>query len=395
MGCRCRFHRRLKESGARYIPDKSVYLDYNATTPVDPGVIGAFEAACRRTWGNPSSLHTAGVEAWELLEKVRETAGNILGLNPEGIHFCGGGTEALHAGIQGFISRNRKAKIFSTQIEHSALDQPLALAGRCGFSVILLSVDGDGKINPGFLEKELKPGDLVVLSPVNHETGSRQPLEEIYSVVNRCGGALLLDAVQAAARLHPNEWASFCDMAAISGHKLYSPKGTGIFYKRPGLRLNHFRYGGGQEGGMFPGTENIPGIAALGRALELMDAKREEETAVLKTLTREVSWIFRKQGIKTVSESPDDAVPGILNYSLPWIKDMENFLYCLNREKICLSRFSACTERVTGPSRILTAMGRNRKRASTSIRISLGRWSRREDIYTLARVFAKLQADEI
>ncbi|MBI9101159.1 MAG: aminotransferase class V-fold PLP-dependent enzyme [Spirochaetales bacterium] len=418
MACRCRFHRRLKDSGIGYLPNKTVYLDYNATAPVDPGVLGAFEAACRRSWGNPSSLHAAGVEAWELVEGVRQGIGQLLNLDPDGIHFCTGGTEALHAGIFGYIARHGgffgnssngnsssgnsfssasvgagvpSCRIISTRIEHSSLEHPLFMARHTGIPVEYLSVDSQGKIDLQELKTLVLPEDLVVLSPVNHETGSRQPVGEIFKVVHEAGGILMLDAVQAAARLSPSEWTPYCHMAAVSGHKIYAPKGIGFLYKRPGLRISRFRFGGGQEGGMFPGTENVPGIASLGRAFEMMEKNRSEESAVLATLSRETPWILKKQGVEMVVESPADAVPGVLNLSFPWINDMETFLYRLNKENICVSRFSACTERVGGESRILTEMGRGPGRASTSLRIAFGRWSKREDIFTLARILVGMQ----
>jgi len=369
-------------------------LDYNATTPVDPAVMGALDRACRRGWGNPSSLHGAGSAAWEILEEARIQLGQCFGWNPEELHFCSGGTEALGAAIQGLIERKPKRTFITSKTEHGAVRRPLTHARRGGESVVFLGVDDQGKINLPELEALLfrgKASPVLVLSPVNHETGAVQPLEAAARLIHGAGGLVLLDGVQAAVRLDPKDWVPFGDLVAISGHKFYAPKGTGLLYKKRGVRLRPRRFGGSQEGGLFPGTENLPGIAAFGAAAAILGKNRRDEQRMLATLTREGLEILAKSGVEVVRESPGDAAPGVLCLSLPWCPDMEQLLHHLNHQQIFVSRFSACTDGVVGPSAILNAMGVPPDRSKKSLRISLGRWSRRDDFFRLARALKEFK----
>lgn len=393
MDCRCRFRKEIRESGIRPLANRSIYLDYNATTPVDPAVMGALDRACRRSWGNPSSLHGAGSQAWEILEESRAQVASCFGWNPDELHFCSGGTEALGSAIQGLIDRQAKRTYITSVTEHDAVRRPLTHARRGGENVVFLGVDGEGKINLDELNSVISETGLspvLILSPVNHETGALQPVKEAAELVHGAEGLVLLDGVQAAVRLDPEAWAPHGDLAAVAGHKLYAPKGVGLLYKRRGVRLRPRRFGGSQEGGLFPGTENIPGIAAFGAAAAILQKNRRDEHQMLATLTREGLGILENSGIEFYNESPVDAVPGILCLSFPWVENMETFLHSLNKRQIFLSRFSACTDGVVGESRILKAMGVPLKRAEHSIRISFGRWNRRDDFFQLAKALKEI-----
>ena len=394
MACRCELRRKVKEAAVAWIPERTVYMDYNATTPVDPRVIGAFERACRRSWGNPSSLHSAGTAGWNELEQLYTAAEDFFKTSSDGFHMCSSGTEAITAAIYGLAARNPSITFISSAVEHQAVKHPLFHLGHHspaapkGFKgrVHIMPVNSNGSIDPVALGKLLceSSESAVVISPVNHETGALQPIKEIATVARAHGALLVLDAVQAAARLEPAKWAPYSDIFCVSGHKLYAPKGTALMWRRPGLRLRPLRFGGSQEGGFFPGTENIPGAAALAEALKLMKKEQNDELRMLQALCRDGLLILEKAGISFNVESPQQHAPGILCLSLQDASDMEELLFGLNSRNICISRFSACSERLNGPSSILQAMGRPARRSGNSIRIAIGRQSRRDDFFKLA-----------
>ena len=405
MACRCEFQERLMTLHSRLYSksDRLVYLDYNATTPVDPRVLGAFERSCRQTWGNPSSLHRAGITAFREMEEARTAAAAYFGTDPAGIHFCGSGSEAIHAGLAGYLALHAGALIVTTQLEHASVkDAVLNLAA--GENILYAAVDSEGKIDLGKLRKALEERDIsqgliAVVSPVNHETGSLQPASELAALIKRTGaggktanrgGLVFFDGVQAAARLAPESWVPHCSMFAVSGHKMYAPKGSAVLWKEPAVELKSFRYGGNQEWGMFPGTENTPAIAAFAEALRLKSREFADEERHLLVLTEELRTRLAEAAFPCILESPESCAPGILCISLPWAGDMEEVLAYLSGQNICVSRFSACTGGVQGESDILRAMGRPRERLRSSLRISLGKWSRRDDLLRFEKALTSL-----
>jgi len=371
-------------------------MDYNATTPVDPSIIGVFEQALRQYWQNPSSLHTGGLNAWELIESSRKKVAGFFNINKEDIFFSASGSEAIHAGITGYAEENN-ACVITTPLEHHAILNLLQQHEKLKERHLIVKTDQDGKINLQDLETGLKTGKkfLIALSPVNHETGSIQPVKDIFALAKKYKAAVLLDVVQAAVRLDVSTWVDCCDMFAVSGHKLYAPKGSGFLCIKDKIKIKPFRYGGSQENGIFPGTENVPAIAAFAESLVLYKKIFDQEIKRMRILTEEGFDILQNGRFGLIKESPADHVPGILCISLPWVKNMEKLIFALSDKNICLTRFSACTTELNGPSEILTAMGRDAKRASTSVRISLGKWSKRGDFFILRKVLEELHKARI
>ena len=404
MACNCGYRKRIQDAKTSFDVKRTVYLDYNATTPVDPAVLGEFERVCRRVWANPSSLHSGGIEISETIDACTKTILDYCRLKSGKIYYCSSGSEAIHAGMFGLaqvLSREHSRKIISSNIEHSAVKLPLRIIKahpalekiQQKKPALFLKVDKNGRIDVSRLESVLAANGpaLLVYSPVHHETGGIQPVREIYEAAGRYNCLVVLDAVQAFPRLSPEFWARYCDAFALSGHKLYAPKGIAALYIREGLRLHPYRFGGSQQDGIFPGTENTPGIAALARAVELLRQNFSEEQKRLQALIRDGFSILQRAGVEFVPESPDGHVPGSVCISFPWIRNMEDVMFTLDNNRICASRFSACTSRISGPSPVLQAMGRPANNCETSMRISLGRYSRREDFFKLAETLKKIK----
>ena len=374
MACQCAYGRRLtREFGARP-PASTVYLDYAATTPVDPRVLGVYERACRSLWANPASLHAAGIAAAAALERHREGIGACCGVPAEGVHFCSSATEAIYAGLRGLAGDRRRSRIAASVVEHPAVTRNAERLGQ----LVVLPVDPDGRIDPQ--EVERARADVLVYSPVNHETGALQDAAALHAAASRRGTVVFIDAAQAAGRLEPGSWAPHCDLFCIAGHKLYAVRGTAVLWRRGGLQLAAYRDGGGQEEGLFPGTVDGPGAAGLAEALAILGREGSEERRAASVLVAELYRRLSAAGVPFHQEAPANAAPGMTNLSFPNLRSMEGFLLHLHRAGVCVSRFSACADSVSGPSPILTAMGRPPGRARTSLRIALGRFSKREDI---------------
>ncbi|MCH5149885.1 MAG: aminotransferase class V-fold PLP-dependent enzyme [Spirochaetales bacterium] len=393
MLCRCKYLKRLNDKKNAETPTKLVYLDNCATTPVDPRVIGAMETACRKTWGNPSSIHLAGLEAAKLLDKCRIDVGTFLDCPPEKVYFCGSATDALFTVIKGF--NPKKFHFITTAIEHSAIISPLLHLKNKGHNVDFLKVDSNGQICISEFEKLLKHKDAVFFySPINHETGSIQSIREIYQLKKNYNVTIVMDAVQAVTRLTTEKWQPYYDIIVLGSHKFYAPKGTGLFaIKNKTSKLHKFRSGSKQEDGYFPGTQNIPGITACAEAIKLLS---NDEISRLKILHTEGLKILQNEVPQFAVNTPSNSQTGILNISLMGknVNLMEKLILTMAEEQICVSRFSACNGKIKIPSQILKEMGFSYERAMTSLRISCGRFNSRDDFFRLAR-FLKIWQNKL
>lgn len=358
-----------------------VYLDYNATTPTDPRLLRDLDRVVRRQWGNPSSLHIMGGEAFLWEERTRRIGAKVYGKKEEEFQFCSSGCEGISGLLSGTDAVHRT--LITSAGEHSVLLQ----SARYQFSRnhTILPINREGKIDEGELEKALIQAGRSCLfySPVNHESGARQDCVRLFQLARRHDCLVFIDAVQAAYRLNPREWAPYCHGFVLSGHKFHVPKGIGLVWLDPEVKVTPFRWGGSEEGALFPGTANIPGIALLGRGLELLEQEREAQDKLMSRLTKEAEEILGRCKIPYVRETPSDGVPGILCLSLEKLHDWENFFLHLGKRRICVSRFSACTGKVEGESAVLKAMGVPSGRASHSLRVSFGRFSKRQDFFAL------------
>ncbi|HBE03347.1 MAG: hypothetical protein A2096_06175 [Spirochaetes bacterium GWF1_41_5] len=381
MSCDCAFRKTLRIKNFSYIPEKTVYLDYAATNPVDIRIIGSMDAALRREWANLSSLHNSGLAVWKKTEKIKEDIAGYFLSAGNNIEFCSSGTEAMHAVIYSMMKT--ATFIISGAAEHASIVHPLRHLKK---QSLLVKPGSDGYINIAELEKIFKkfPGSCFIYSPVQHESGNLQDIKNIFSCARRYGVLICIDGVQTASRLSPEEWTPFCDLFTVSGHKIYGCKGIAMLVKNnKNIRLRPFRFGNPACTGLFPGTANIPGIYALGQAVSLLSAEIRNDIKHLTGLSEEFTVMLESSGFEYYIETGRQRAPGFFLVSIPAITDMEDFFLFLAGKNICLSRFSACTSRVSGPSKILTLMGRNRERACSSLRISMGRFTQRSDLFKL------------
>ena len=379
---------------------KKVYLDYNATTPLDPRVLEAMTPYFKDGFGNPSSIHSYGSAAKAALDEARERVAALLGAGAREIIFTSGGSEGNNLAIKGisFAEGGREGKhLVTTKVEHdSTLDALMYLETR-GFKVTYLGVDKYGLIDLGELRAAVTDETrLVSIIYANNETGAVMPVEDIAAIVKEKGALLHLDAVQAAGKIEMDLKRIGADLVSISAHKFYGPKGAGALYVRDGLArrlsLTPLIHGGGQERGLRSGTENVPAIAGLGKAAELalgeLDADRERVGRLRDEL---FARIYAGAGGVTLNGQPDTIVRNTLNLAFSGVNG-GSLAMALDLEGIAVSTGSACSEGNVDPSHVLLAMGRTRKEAHSSVRFSLGRFTTREEVeYAASAVVAAVK----
>lgn len=382
---------------------RAIYMDYSATTPVDPRVVEAMAPYWNDVFGNTSSAHAWGQAAASALERSRERVARILNCRPSEIVFTASGTEADNLALRGIAWAARQAgrghHIVSTPIEHHAVEATVEqLHHLFGFEVTVVPVDGYGLVDPEAVRRAIRPDTVLVsVMTASNEIGTVQPIPEIAAVCREYGVPLHTDAVQAAGRMALNVEDLGVDLLALSAHKFYGPKGVGLLYVRRGLALVPAITGGGHEGGRRPGTVNVAGIVGMATALELAEAAREEETARLARLRdRLIEGVLSAIPDVRLTGHPIRRLPHLASFA---IRDVEgaSVVIGLDLEGIAASSGAACAEGEARPSPVLEAMGLAPEWAMGALRLSLGRYNTEEDvdavIEVLARVVARLRED--
>ncbi len=334
-------------------------------------------------YGNPSSLHQMGVEAEAVLKQAREVAAKYLGCKAGEIIFTSGGTESNNTAIKGvaFQYQNRGKHIITTQVEHPAVYDVCKQLESLGFTTTFLPVDREGRVSLENVKKAMRPDTILVsIMHVNNELGTIQPIEEIGQWLKQFPKVLFhVDAVQAVGKVPLRLKDSGIDLLSVSAHKFYGPRGVGILYKREGLIIHPLMMGGGQEGGVRSGTENLPAIAGMAKAVRLLEETGSVESIRLKALLNHL-----REGISAIegciiNTPANGAAPHIMNISVPGVK-AEVLLHALEERGFLVSTKSACSSKANEPSRVLTSVGIERECALSSLRISLGRENTKEDI---------------
>ncbi len=361
---------------------KPVYVDNNATTRVAPEVFAAMEPYFCEMYGNPSSMHSVGGTIGPKLKAARKQVADLIGAQPDEIIFTSCGTEsdntAVHAALTADPARRH---IVTSRVEHPAIGSLAGSLSKQGYRITEIPVDGDGCLDMKLLEESLTPDTaLTSIMWANNETGVIFPVEKIAAMCRQRGITFHTDAVQAVGKFPINLALSHIDMLSLSGHKLHAPKGVGALYVRKGTKFSPFMIGGHQEKGRRAGTENVPGIIALGKACELAGANLEKENTIVKSLRdRLESELIRLIPEAKVNGTVKARTPNTSNISFANIEG-ESILLMLNEFGICASSGSACTSGSLEPSHVMRAMGVPFTMAHGSIRFSLSIYNTEEDI---------------
>ncbi|MFQ5882867.1 MAG: cysteine desulfurase family protein [Candidatus Methylomirabilales bacterium] len=371
-----------------------VYLDHNATTPVDPRVREAMRPYLEGAFGNPSAAHALGREAKAALEGARESVAALLGTaDKDEVVFVSSGTEADNLALAGaaLAYQERGRHIITSAVEHSAILETCAALERWGFSVTYLPVDGQGMLDPEGLRRVIRP-DTIVLSLMhgNNETGVLFPLEKVGAILRERGILFHTDAVQSFGKIPLNIRHLKIDLLSLSAHKIYGPKGVGALYVRRGVRLQPLLRGGGQERGRRAGTENIPGIIGLAEAARLMFLEMPGEQERLGQLRDrlEATVLERIDGVRVNGRNSPRLVH-TSNLSFDGI-EAQTLVAALDLEGIAVSAGSACHVGSLQPSHVLRAMGLSREQVEGSIRFSLGRLTCDGDIDRVIEILRQL-----
>ena len=357
--------------------DTPVYLDYNATTPVDPLVAKAIEPYLHQHFGNPSSSHIYGRNAHQAVERAREQVAVLIGAQADEIIFTGCATEANNLAIRGAARalRNKGRHLLTSAVEHPAVEQPFQRLSDDGWEVSVIPVDSYGQVDPANLSAALRDDTVLVsIMHANNEVGTIQPIEEIAAITRPRGILLHTDAAQSAGKIPVTVDELGVDLLTLAGHKFYAPKGVGVLYVRRGTPLQPVLVGAGHEAGMRPGTENVPAIAGLGEAARIASSRDPEHAQQLCQLRDQLHTRLAEAipGL-LLNGHPEQRLPNTLNLSFPGVDGRDLLAHAA--AEVAASVGSACHEEGDTESGVLGAMGIEAGRARAAVRLSLGRTS--------------------
>lgn len=361
---------------------KKVYLDHGATTPVREEVLEAMLPFFKEKYGNPSSLHFLGRESRWYVDEAREKIAMGIGAHPDEIIFTSGGTESDNLAIQGTAERLKEKgdHIITTQIEHHAVLDTCEALGKKGFKVTYLPVDENAMVDPADLREAINDNTiLVTIMHANNEVGTIQPINELTKISKEKGILFHSDAIQSVGNYPVNVRELGVDMLSLSGHKFNGPKGIGALYIKKGSKISRIIHGGGQEKMIRPGTENLPGIVGLGKAMELAAGEVDEKAKEISRLRDKLIDGLAKIEYTRLNGHPDRRLPGNVNVSIEYVEG-ESLLLNLDMKGIAASSGSACTSGSLQPSHVMTAMGIGHQSAHGSLRFTIGRENTEEDI---------------
>ena len=360
-----------------------VYLDYNATTPVEPRVLEAMLPYFSGEFANASSIHTPGQQARAALETAREQVAALLGARPQEIVFTSGGTESDNHAIFGVVAAAAKTAphIITTTIEHEAVLNACQALEKRGVAVTYLPVDREGLVSPDSVRHAIRRDTVFIsIMHANNELGTVQPIEEIGRIAKDRKVVLHSDAVQSVGKIPVAVNALNVDLLSLSGHKVYAPKGIGALYVRSGTRVQQLLYGGHHQRGFRPGTENVAGIVGLGAAAEVarnsLTADRERVAALRDRL--ECGLVERVPHIR-LNAGNAPRTPNTTNIMFAGIEG-EALVIALDLKGLSCSVGAACSSGAVEPSHVLTAIGLSREEARASLRFSLGRHTTEAEI---------------
>jgi cysteine desulfurase len=368
---------------------KPIYLDYNATTPLDPAVLDAMLPYLREHHGNPSSAHAYGKKAHDAVETARRQVAELLGAHPDEIVFTGGGSEASNHALKGVVFTRprgifgrwaRDAHLITSAVEHPATLGPCKFLERLGCRVTVLPVDRHGCVDPDAMRKAIdRRTRLISIMHSNNEVGTLQPIRAIAALARERGVPVHTDAAQSVGKLPVNVQELGVDLLTVAGHKLYAPKGVGVLYVRRGVRLEPLIHGAGHEAGRRAGTENVPYLVALGAACAVASPSLPEASGRLRQL-RDRLWERLRAGLGervVLNGHPEHRLPNTLNVSFVGQVGSE----LLDKvPEVAASTGSACHEGHVTQSPVLCAMGVPPQIGRGAVRLSVGRFTTEAEV---------------
>ncbi len=360
--------------------ERPIYLDYNATTPVDPAVVEAMLPYLTEHWGNPHSDHQLGAVAAAAVQTAREQVASLVGAAAGEIVFTSCASESINLAVKGVAFARGRGHIITSGVEHPAtLEACRYLERHFGFAVTFLPADGQGRVDPDAVRQALRPDTiLITLLHAQNETGVIQPVEEVGRIAREAGVLFHVDAAQSCGKIPVDVSAIGCDLLTVAGHKLYAPKGVGALYVRSGVTLHPLIHGADYEGGRRAGTENVPYLVALGRAAEIAELKlatgEPRRLAALRDRLQEqlaAALPVRITGL---------GAPRLPNTLHLLVEGMVGNDLLAAAPEVAASTGSACHAGVSEPSAVLLAMGLTPGEALGSIRLSVGRYTTQEEV---------------
>jgi len=364
-------------------PEKKIYLDHSATTPVDAEVITAMNRAMSEGWGNPSSTHADGRNAKFLMEEARERVAGLMHTSPDEIHFTSGGTEADNWALRGIAHslKNKGNHIITAETEHPAILDTCRVLEKEGFKITYLITDRNGSIHPHDLEAEIRPETILIsLMHSNNEIGTINLIHKFAEVAKEAGLLIHTDMVQSYGKVPVDVKQLDVDLASVSSHKIYGPKGVGALYVRSGTGIDRIMFGGHQERDKRGGTENVPGIVGFGKAAALRAERLKPDSMKVRNMAKKLyETLSEEVGGVTLNGHPTRRIPGHLSISFDGI-DGEALLMNLDTQGISASAGAACSSGAVKISGVLKAIGLSDDEAIGTVRISFGRKNSEEDV---------------
>jgi len=372
---------------------KRIYLDYAATTPVDPRVLNAMEPYFSEKFGNTMSLHSFGQEAKTALEESREIVADLMGAKPREVIFTSSATESNNLALKGVAFANRKKgnHIIISSIEHSCIMESTKWLEGQGFEITRLKVDKYGLVDPEDVKKAIKKETILVsIIHASNEIGTIEPIEEIGKICKERGVYFHTDAAQTFGKTPINVNKMNIDLMTVSAHKMYGPKGVGALFVREGVKIEPILHGGGHEMGLRSSTVNVAGIIGFAEACKIAKKEMEKEAKRLTKLRDKlIKGVLEKIPGSHLNGHPTKRLPNNANF---WFEGVEgeSIVIQLDLLGIAASTGSACSSEKLEPSHVLLAIGLRPEQAHGSLRLSLGRWTKERDINYVLKVLPKV-----
>src|SRR5713101_7102010 len=360
---------------------RRVYLDHNASTPIHPEVVAEMLPYFSEIFGNPSSIHAFGREAREGMDLARERVASFLKVSSQEIVFTSGGTESDNFAVKGLAAARGKGHLITSKVEHHAVLRTCQALEAQGFDVAYVGVDEHGMVDPEDVRRAIRPDTIAIsIMHANSEVGTIQPIAAIGRIAREHGIPLHVDAVQTLGKVPLDLDAFGIDVLSFSGHKIYGPKGVAALYIRKGTKMVAIQHGGEHERRRRAGTENVPGIVGLGKAVEVR-ARDMMDEAVRVTALRDRLWNSVRRRIPEVrlDGHPTERLPGTNNIAFRHVES-ESIVLGLDLKGVAVSAGSACTAGHVEPSHVLVALGLPLDWAMGAVRFSLGRTTTTEDV---------------